>query len=120
LYQREEFEPVSIKMAKEQNLNLNSMKISGMCGRLLCCLGFEYDVYKELNEKMPEVESIITAGDKQFRVVSVNTLKEAVVIKDGDRFLEIGTAGLILNNGKYSIKDELIEELFKSDDDSDK
>ena len=120
LYQREEFEPVSIKMAKEQNLNLNSMKISGMCGRLLCCLGFEYDIYKELNEKMPEVDSTITAGDKAYRVVSVNTLKEAVVIKDGDRFVEIGAAALILNNGKYSIKDELVEELFKADDDTDK
>ena len=120
LYQREEFEPVSIKMAKEQSLNLNSMKISGMCGRLLCCLGFEYDTYRELNEKMPEVDSIITARDKQYKVVSVNTLKEAVVIKDGDRFVEIGAAALILNNGKYSIKDELVEELFKSDDDTDK
>jgi cell fate regulator YaaT (PSP1 superfamily) len=120
LYQREEFEPVSIKMAKEQNLNLNSMKISGMCGRLLCCLGFEYNVYKELNEKMPEVDSVITAGDKQYRVVSVNTLKEAIVIKDGDRFVEIGTEDLILKDEKYSIKDELIEELFKADDESDK
>ena len=120
LYQREEFEPVSIKMAKEQSLNLNSMKISGMCGRLLCCLGFEYDTYKELNEKLPEMESIITAGDKQYKVVSINTLKEAVVIKDGDRFVEIGSENLILKDGKYSIKDELIEELFKADDDSDK
>ena len=120
LYQREEFEPVSIKMAKEQNLNLNSMKISGMCGRLLCCLGFEYDVYRELNENMPELDSVITAGDKQYKVVAVNTLKEAVVIKDGDRFLEIKTGYLILNNGRYSIKEELIEELFKTDDESDK
>jgi cell fate regulator YaaT (PSP1 superfamily) len=120
LYQREEFEPVSIKMAKEQSLNLNSMKISGMCGRLLCCLGFEYDVYKELNEKIPELDSVITAGDKQFRVIAVNTLKEAVVIKDGDRFLEIVTKDLISHDGQYSIKDELIEELFKTDDESDK
>jgi cell fate regulator YaaT (PSP1 superfamily) len=119
LYQREEFEPVSIKMAKEQNLNLNSMKISGMCGRLLCCLGFEYDTYKELNEKMPEIDSIITAGDKQYKVVSVNTLKEAIIIKDGDRFVEVRTKDLISNNGKYSIKDELVEELFKADDESD-
>lgn len=120
LYQREEFEPVSIKMAKEQNLNLNSMKISGMCGRLLCCLGFEYNTYRELNETMPEVDSIIMAGDKQFRVVSVNTLKETVMIKEGDRFLNIKTKDMVLKEGKYRIKDELIEELFRVDDEHDK
>ncbi len=120
LYQREEFEPVSIKMAKEQNLNLNSMKISGMCGRLLCCLGFEYNTYRELNETMPEIDSIIMAGDKQFRVVSVNTLKETVMIKEGDRFLNIKTKDMVLKEGKYRIKDEMIEELFKVDDENDK
>jgi cell fate regulator YaaT (PSP1 superfamily) len=120
LYQREEFEPVSIKMAKEQNLNLNSMKISGMCGRLLCCLGFEYDTYRELNEKLPEVDSLITAGDKIFKVVSVNTLKESVMIKKGDRFLNIRTKDMELRDGKHKIKDELIEELFKIDDEQDK
>lgn len=120
LYQREEFEPVSIKMAKEQNLNLNSMKISGMCGRLLCCLGFEYDTYRELNEKLPEVDSSIFAGDKIFKVVSINTLKETVMIKKGDRFLNIRTKDMELKDGKYKIKDELIEELFKLDDEQDK
>ncbi len=120
LYQREEFEPVSIKMAKEQNLNLNSMKISGMCGRLLCCLGFEYNTYKELNETMPAIDSVIIAKDKSFRVVSVNTLKETVMIKEGDRFLNIKTRDMELKDGKHRIKDELIEELFRIDEDLDK
>ena len=120
LYQREEFEPVSIKMAKEQNLNLNSMKISGMCGRLLCCLGFEYDTYRELNETMPEIDSVVVAKDKFFKVVSVNTLKETVMIKEGDRFLNIKTRDMELKDGKYKIKDELIEELFRIDEDLDK
>ncbi len=120
LYQREEFEPVSIKMAKEQNLNLNSMKISGMCGRLLCCLGFEYNTYRELNETMPAIDSVIVAKDKSFRVVSVNTLKETVMIKEGDRFLNIKTKDMELKDGKHKIKDELIEELFRIDEDLDK
>ena len=120
LYQREEFEPVSIKMAKEQNLNLNSMKISGMCGRLLCCLGFEYNTYRELNESMPGLDSVIVAKDKFFKVVSVNTLKETVMIKEGDRFLNIKTRDMELKDGKYKIKDELIEELFRIDEDLDK
>lgn len=120
LYQREEFEPVSIKMAKEQNLNLNSMKISGMCGRLLCCLGFEYDTYRELNETMPEIDSVVLARDKVFKVVSVNTLKETVMIKEGDRFLNIKTRDMEFKEGKYRIKDDLVEELFKVDDEHDK
>lgn len=48
-----EFEPVSIKMAKEQNLSLNPSKISGICGRLLCCLKYEQDFYEEVSKKLP-------------------------------------------------------------------
>ncbi len=120
LYQREEFEPVSIKMAKEQSLNLNSMKISGMCGRLLCCLGYEYNTYRELNEKLPELDAEITAGDKSYRVISVNTLKESVTIKDGDRFVEIKNKDMLERNGRYKVKDEVVEAIFKADDDSGK
>jgi len=120
LYQREEFEPVSIKMAKEQNLNLNSMKISGMCGRLLCCLGYEYNTYRELNEGLPEHETEITAGDRSYAVISVNTLRESVTIKDGDRFLEIRSRDMIQKNGKYKVRDELIDAIFKVDDESGK
>ena len=50
-----EFEPVSIKMAKEQSLSLNPSKISGLCGRLMCCLKFEHEVYAKLLENMPSV-----------------------------------------------------------------
>lgn len=120
LYQREEFEPVSIKMAKEQNLNLNSMKISGMCGRLLCCLGYEYNTYKELNERLPDLEAEITAGERSYTVISVNTLKESVTIKDGDRFLEVRNSDMIVKNGKYKVKDDVVEAIFKVEDDSGK
>ncbi len=116
LYQREEFEPVSIKMAKEQSLNLNSMKISGMCGRLLCCLGFEYNIYREMNEKLPDAEGDVLASGKSYPVISLNSLRGSVTIKDGDRYLEIRAAQMEVRNGKYTIKDELIEEIFKTDD----
>ena len=81
VHQSEEFEPVSIKMAKEQNLNLNSLKISGMCGRLLCCLGYEYKLYKEINEDMPEPGAEIQAGDITYIVTGVDTLKETIRIR---------------------------------------
>lgn len=113
LYQKDDFEPVSIKMAKEQNLNLNSMKISGMCGRLLCCLGFEYNTYKELNEKMPAVETDILAGSRTFTVVSVNTIKESITIKDGDRYIEVRSGDLKQVGDRFVIKENRVAEVFK-------
>jgi cell fate regulator YaaT (PSP1 superfamily) len=77
--------PVSIKMAKEQHLSLNSMKISGPCGRLLCCLSYEYDFYKEEKKNYPFEGSRINFGDESFRVQEVNFLSEKVMLvaKDG-------------------------------------
>jgi cell fate regulator YaaT (PSP1 superfamily) len=76
--QKDEFAPVSIKMAKDQNLNLNSLKISGMCGRLLCCLGAEYETYKELNANFPAVGTEIMCGSLVFTVISGDILKQTL------------------------------------------
>ena len=62
-----DFQPVSIKMAKEQNLSLNPTKISGICGRLMCCLKYEEDVYEELNKKLPRVGDIISTLMQQVK-----------------------------------------------------
>ncbi len=82
-----EFVPVSIKMAKEQNLSLNPTKISGVCGRLMCCLKNEEEIYEELNRKLPNVgDSVSTDDDMQGEVHSVNVLRQRVkvLIEDGD------------------------------------
>ena len=63
---------------------------------------------------------MITAGDKSYTVISVNTLKESVTIKDGDRFLEIKNRDMIQKNGKYKVRDEVVEAIFKVDDESGK
>ncbi|MBQ8914508.1 MAG: stage 0 sporulation family protein [Lachnospiraceae bacterium] len=74
-----EFVPVSIKMAKEQNLSLNPTKISGVCGRLMCCLNHEQDTYVYLNERMPNVGDIVKTKDgKKGEVHSVNVLRQKV------------------------------------------
>lgn len=74
-----DFVPVSIKMAKEQNLSLNSTKISGMCGRLMCCLKNEEDAYEYLNSKLPNVGEFVTTSDGlKGEVSSVNVLKQLV------------------------------------------
>jgi len=69
-------QPVSIKMAKEQNLTLNSMKISGACGRLLCCLAYEYDTYREARRRLPRVGAEVVDGEEVFRVLEMNVLTE--------------------------------------------
>lgn len=76
-----DFVPVSIKMAKEQSLSLNPTKISGVCGRLMCCLKNEEDVYEELNRKMPGVGDFCKAKDGlEGEVSSVNILRQMVKI----------------------------------------
>jgi len=73
-----EFQPVSMKMAKDQNLSLNPSKISGICGRLMCCLKYEEETYEELNKGMPSVGDIIKTDDGQGEVLSVSTLRRSL------------------------------------------
>lgn len=76
-----EFAPVSIKMAKEQNLSLNPTKISGVCGRLMCCLKNEEEAYEELNSKLPNVGDYVTTNDNlKGEVQSVSVLKQLVKV----------------------------------------
>jgi cell fate regulator YaaT (PSP1 superfamily) len=76
-----EFIPVSIKMAKEQNLSLNPTKISGVCGRLMCCLKNEEETYEELNSKLPNVGDFVTTDDGlKGEVHSVSVLRQLVKV----------------------------------------
>lgn len=82
-----EFAPVSIKMAKEQNLSLNPTKISGVCGRLMCCLKNEEETYEDLNRRLPNVGDYVTTDDGyKGEVHSVNVLRQLVkvVVDTGD------------------------------------
>ncbi len=77
-----EFIPVSIKMAKEQNLSLNPSKISGVCGRLMCCLKYEEETYEYLNNKLPNVGDFVTTDDGlRGEVHSVNVLRQTVKVR---------------------------------------
>ena len=81
-----DFETVSIKMAKEQNISLNPSKISGNCGRLMCCLKYEQEAYEEKLKKLPNIGAIVKTPEGQGEVDGVETLKEIVKvkIKDGE------------------------------------
>lgn len=77
-----EFAPVSIKMAKEQNLSLNPGKISGVCGRLMCCLAHEQETYEYLNKKLPNVGDVVKTFDgKTGEVTAVSVLRQKVKLK---------------------------------------
>jgi len=81
-----DFEPVTIKMAKEEGLPLNPPKISGLCGRLMCCLSFEYETYKILAKGLPKEGDKVTLQQGKGEVISVNVFKRTAAIK-----LEDGT-----------------------------
>ncbi len=78
------FETVSIKMAKEQNVSLNPSKISGNCGRLMCCLKYEQDVYEDKLKRLPKIGAIVETEDGEGVVDSIETLKEIIRVKFKD------------------------------------
>ena len=79
-----DFQPVSIKMAKTQNLSLNPTKISGTCGRLMCCLKYEQEAYEDLMKDAPRMDSFVETPDGAGTIISVNTLREKVRVRLDD------------------------------------
>lgn len=79
-----DFEPVTIKMAKEQNLSLNPSKISGVCGRLMCCLNYEYGTYREYARFLPQEGDTMKTSEGMARVRSVDVLKKKVMVEFED------------------------------------
>ena len=116
-----EFAPVSIKMAKEQNLSLNPTKISGVCGRLMCCLKNEEEAYEELNSRLPHIGSHVkTAEGLDAEVQSVSVLKQLVKVivflDDGEkevREYHVDELKFRPNKSKNRIKDKHDKELKK-------
>jgi cell fate regulator YaaT (PSP1 superfamily) len=100
-----DFDPVSIKMAKDQNLSLNPTKISGLCGRLMCCLKYENDEYETAKEQLPDLGEIIATPHGPGKVVGLNILERVlqVELKEQDRVLEY-TLDEIIKEGAFSIQ----------------
>ena len=105
----DDFQPVSIKMAKTQNLSLNPTKISGTCGRLMCCLKYEQDAYEDLIRTSPKVESFVDTPDGRGTVVEIDLLRQRVKVKMEDQPEVIGTYAntdiAVLRNGKAKKND---------------
>jgi cell fate regulator YaaT (PSP1 superfamily) len=99
--------PVSIKMAKDQNLSLNSMKISGPCGRLLCCLAYEYGFYRDARRELPGEGVRFQFDGVLFRVVEVNALGGSVKAAGEDgRVLDFAATRFVHSEGRWHVKDE--------------
>jgi cell fate regulator YaaT (PSP1 superfamily) len=99
-----DFDPVSIKMAKDQNLSLNPTKISGLCGRLMCCLKYENDEYEAAKEQLPDLGEMIDTPLGTGKVVGLNILERVlqVELKEHERVLEY-TLDEIIKEGVLSI-----------------
>ena len=108
----DDFQPVSIKMAKTQNLSLNPTKISGTCGRLMCCLNYEQEAYEDLLRTSPKVESFVDTPDGRGTVTDVNLLKQSVHVrleKQPDTLVCHKNCDIcVLRNGKAKKTDEPI------------
>lgn len=104
-----EFQPVSIKMAKTQNLSLNPTKISGTCGRLMCCLKYEQAAYEDLIRTSPKADSFVDTPDGRGTVTEVNLLKQSVKVRMEEQPEEVGCYHnceiCVLRNGKAKKND---------------
>jgi cell fate regulator YaaT (PSP1 superfamily) len=99
--------PVSIKMAKDQNLSLNSMKISGPCGRLLCCLAYEYGFYRDARRELPAEGVRFQYDGALFRVIEVNALSGSVKMSGEDgRLLDMPSSRFAYSEGRWQVKEE--------------
>ena len=105
----DDFQPVSIKMAKTQNLSLNPTKISGTCGRLMCCLKYEQEAYEDLIRRSPKAESFVDTPDGRGTVVEVDLLRQRVKVRMEDRPETMGVYQndtiAVLRNGKAKKND---------------
>ncbi|MEQ8196775.1 MAG: stage 0 sporulation family protein [Clostridiaceae bacterium] len=118
-----DFASVSIKMAKEQNLSLNPTKISGICGRLMCCLNYEQSTYEDIRKRLPRIGAIVKTEDGRGEVIANNTVKESVKvrIKLGEEEIikeyKIDTIKLISGSYEDSIDDGEIKLVIEDDAD---
>jgi len=98
-----DFHPVSIKMAKEQNLSLSPTKISGLCGRLMCCLKYEQDCYEDARKRMPRIGREVTTPDGAGTVMENNLLRERVKVK------------VLLPDGTFDLREYPLADIRRED-----
>ena len=100
------FEPVSIRMAKDQNLSLNPSKISGMCGRLMCCLTYEYEYYDNARKNIPKIGKKVNTKKGKGKVIRQNLLKESLtILLDSEEEIEVSNSDIIKDKASGNDKE---------------
>lgn len=111
-----DFESISIKMAKDQNLPLNPFKISGICGRLMCCLKYEYDSYKKFIDKAPEIGIKVKCSCGSGGVCGYEPLKQSVVVElDSDTRKSVPLSEVKVTKERVKVKSDIAREAKKAD-----
>ncbi|MFC2821701.1 MAG: stage 0 sporulation family protein [Spirochaetales bacterium] len=113
----DKLKPVTIRMAKEQNLSLNSMKISGPCGRLLCCLSYEYDFYVEEKQAYPQEGSRLKIGNDLFKVTEINILSHKMTVSGSEgRQFQVPRTELFYNHerGRWEVSQQFQDEFLSN------
>ncbi len=109
-----DFRPVSVKMAKNQNLSLNPTKISGVCGRLMCCLGYEHDTYEEFSRGLPKVGRMVKTETGEGLVIKHNPLEETILIKiDDETQIEVKRQDIVCEFEPVGAKKEDLSQASK-------
>lgn len=107
----DKLKPVSIKMAKDQNLSLNSMKISGPCGRLLCCLSYEHAFYHDERRSMPPEGCRVSYGGVTFKVTEVNPLAGRIKLHGEDgRVVELNRTQFDRSDGRWKLREDALKD----------
>lgn len=117
-----DFEPVSIKMAKDQNLSLNPTKISGLCGRLMCCLKYEQETYEKIKAELPTIGSIIKYDNKEMKVSEIDVVRNKLKVKvknaEGIEIIKEYDPNdvEVISDGKKDEFNEIYNEVLNEDD----
>ncbi|MDR1260059.1 MAG: stage 0 sporulation protein [Endomicrobium sp.] len=93
----ENFNSVTMDMAKEQNLSLNTIKLSGLCGRLMCCISYENSIYKNIRKKLPELETIIVTPEGRAKLVAIDCMRELITVDFGNKEFKVFSIKQIIN-----------------------
>jgi cell fate regulator YaaT (PSP1 superfamily) len=101
-----DFEPVSVRMAKEQQLSLNPSKISGVCGRLMCCLTYEHPIYQELRRHLPRIGKRVKIPDGEGKIIRYNLIRQTVTLEmEEGQELEVSLSQLPLSPSSGDVED---------------
>ncbi|MDR1511401.1 MAG: stage 0 sporulation protein [Endomicrobium sp.] len=92
-----DFNSVTMDMAKEQDLSLNTAKLSGLCGRLMCCIAYENETYKNIKRNLPEIGETVFTPDGKAELVAIDCIREVVIVSFGDKTIKVFTIEQIKN-----------------------